>query len=88
MTLEIRERPLRTASLHLVALPSALTCVRLFITYRLDRWGIDAAEPELQRAAAEQVARAIATCPADRPAPITARLLRYPTHITFELDDR
>jgi hypothetical protein len=95
---QMHEEPRFVASLDLVALPSAISVTRLFISDTLYRWRWRAMfiEPELEAVAAELVALAVkATGPKEGTRwadinqlnPIKLRLLGFERHIGIEVAD-
>lgn len=92
----MREQPRLSASLDLVALPTAVSVARMFVVDTLRRWGAMFIESDMEEVAAELVALAIeATGPNEGTSwtditelkPITLRLLGYQRHIVFEVTD-
>jgi hypothetical protein len=92
----MREEPRFIASLDLVALPSAISVSRLFISDTLYRWQAMLIEPELEAVAAELVGLAVkATGPKEGTRwadihqlnPIKLRLLGFERHIGIEVAD-
>lgn len=91
-----REEPRFMTSLDLVALPSAVSVTRLFVSDTLHRWQALFVEPEMEVVAAELVALAVeATGPRagtrwmaiDNLNPIKLRLLGFQWHIGIEVAD-
>lgn len=93
----MREEPRFLASLDLVALPTAVSMARLFISNTLNRWRALYIEEHMVAAGVELVTLAVeATKPDEGTSwsditelnPITLRLLGYHRHIIFEVTDR
>ncbi|UOZ10188.1 hypothetical protein [Amycolatopsis sp. WQ 127309] len=93
----MRERPRFSAALDLVALPTAVTVARMFVSDALRRWGAMFIEPDMEEVAAELVALSVAaTGPAEGASwtdiielnPITLRLLGYQRHIVSRPSSR
>lgn len=93
---QMREEPRFSASLDLVALPTAVNVARMFISNTLGRWHALFIEEHLEAVAVELVTLAVeATKPDERMSwnditelnPITLRMLGYRRHIVFEVTD-
>jgi hypothetical protein len=93
---QMREEPRFMASLDLVALPSAITVARLFISDTLHRWHAMFIEPDMEAVAAELVTFAVEATGPDEGTrwtaitelnPIKLRLLGFPWHIGIEVAD-
>ncbi|MBC6447355.1 ATP-binding protein [Actinokineospora xionganensis] len=92
----LREEPRFSASLDLVALPTAVNVARMFISDTLNRWHALCVEDHMEAVAAELVTLAVeATKPDDGTSwndltelnPITLRMFGYQRHIVFEVTD-
>lgn len=86
------ERPLYRSELDLVALPTAATVARLFISDTLRRWNALFIERHMARVAVELVELSIEqtgpTADVRTPGSIKLQMLGYRRHIVFEVTDR
>jgi hypothetical protein len=92
----MRKEPLFSASLDLVALPTAVNVARMLISNTLNHWHALFIEEYMQAVAVELVTLAVeATKPDEGTSwnditelnPITLRMLGYRRHIVFEVTD-
>lgn len=82
----MREEPRFLDTLDLVAMPTAVTVARMFVSSTLSRWHALFIEDYMTAVAVELVSLAVeATGPGTKP--ITLRMLGYQRHIVFEVTD-
>lgn len=86
----MRDQTVQVDDLHLVALPSAVTCVDLFVRFTLMEWRVESLVPQVRRTAQALITAVVATAdvtPKAVPAMLLFRLRLSGRSLAVEIED-